>query len=234
MEMAQVSAQKEIAYGKLMTALGLSVETELDIEMTPATIANPQIAEGVPALIALAETQRADLLARQAQLGEMQSRLKRAKRAYLPKLRFNGLGGWDEYAKHEDSGYNYTVGLALDIPLFRGFESTYQKQLASADVDLSLAEIKELQNAIACEVLSYCASVKGSSEALEWSVSYVDEAHKSYEASLESYKAGLHTIFDLIQAQRNLADARLRQTQTRTQWLVSLAELAFATGSILK
>ncbi len=234
MEIARARAQEKIAYGKLLMTLGVAQDSSLEIEMIPEQIFHPQVSEGVPALIALAEEQRADLLARQAHLGEMESRYTRAKRAFLPKLRFNGLGGWDEYAKHQDSGYNYTVGLALDIPLFRGFESTYLKQQASAEVDLSLAEIKELQNAIALEVLSFSASVTGSSEALMWSGQFLDEAQKSYDGSLENYKAGLQNIFDLIQAQRNLADARLRQTQARTEWLVSIAELAFATGSILK
>ncbi len=233
MELAQQRALVAIAYGKLMASLGLSADTHLEIALTPEGMQKPEFSEGVPQLIAVAEKQRADLLAKKATLGEMESRLTRAKRMYLPKFRAMGKGGWDEYTKHRDSGYNYTVGVALDVPLFRGFDSIYRKRLATADVEMTLAEIKELQVAIALEVLSYSASVTGSGEALQWSGNYLDESTKSYEGSLESYKAGLQNIFDLIQAQRNLSDARMKQVQARTQWLVSLAQLAFATGSIM-
>jgi outer membrane protein TolC len=73
--------------------------------------------------------------------------------------------------------------------------------------------------------------VKAAEEALEWSDLFLSESTQSYEGSMESYRAGLQSIFNLIQAQRNLADARIKQAQAKTQWLISLAELAFATGS---
>lgn len=234
MELSQQRAHVAIAYGKLVSTLGLSADTQLDIAPMPEEVRGAQPSDGVTQLIAVAEVQRADLLAKKALLGEMEARLSRAKKVYLPKLKAMGSGGWDEYTKHENSGYNYNVGLALDIPLFRGFDSIYRKRLASSDVEMTLAEIKELQVAIALEVLSYSAAVKAADESLGWSGTYLDEAKKSYEGSLENYKAGLQNIFDLIQAQRNLSDARMKQVQARTQWLVSLAQLAFATGSILK
>lgn len=234
MELSQQRAQFSIARGKLLSTLGLSADAQLEIATVPEELHRGLSAEGISQLIAVAEQQRADLMAKKALLGEMESRKTRAKRVYAPKLRAFGNGGWDEYAKHQDSGYNYTVGLALDIPLFRGFDSIYRKRLAASDVEMTLAEIKELQVAIALEVLSYSAAVQSANESLGWSDNYLEEAAKSYEGSLESYKVGLQNIFDLIQAQRNLSDARIKQVQARTQWLVSLAQLAFATGSITK
>jgi len=67
---------------------------------------------------------------------------------------------------------------------------------------------------------------------LKWSDEYLEESTKTYEGTLDRYKAGLQNIFDLIQTQRVLADARIKRTQAKTQWLVSLAQLAFATGTI--
>lgn len=234
MDVAQQKARMAVAYGKLLTSLGISIETPIEVQTNPEGIQNPLFSENISKLIAVAEEQRADLMAKKAKLAEMAERVKKAKRAPLPKIRGLGQGGWLEYTKHQGSGYNYNVGLAVEVPIFRGFEYTYNKRLALADEAMTAAELKELHEAIALEVLTYSESVKAAQEALKWSDEYMKESTKSYEGSLESYKAGLQNIFDLIQSQRSLADARIKKAQARTQWLVSLAELAFATGSIMK
>jgi outer membrane protein len=233
MDLAEQRAQVAISYGNLLTVLGLSIETQLNVQPMPEEMQDPRFSEGVSTLISMAQEKRADLLAKKANVAEMKARVRRANRAPLPKLRALGEGGWLQYTRHQGNSYNYSAGVALGMPIFKGFEYTYQKRLALANAEMSTAELKELQEEIALEVLTYSESVKAAQEALKWSQEYVDEATKSYEGSLESYKAGLQNIFDLLQTQRYLSDARIKRAQAKTQWLVSLAELAFATGSIM-
>lgn len=227
MEMAGAKSAVAIAYGKLMMALGLPMGEKVKVQMT----AEPR---GVSELLEAAEEKRADVLAKKAALSEMHERVKKSRRGPRPKLKFQGQGGWMEYVKHRDRGYNYTAGVALDIPLFKGFENTYQTRVALADEEITAAELRMLQEEVALEVLTYSSSVKAAQESLAWSDQYLEEATKSYEAALESYKAGLRDIFDLVQTQRMLSDARMKKTEARTRWLVSLAQLAFATGSLEK
>lgn len=232
MDVARQKAQVAISYGQLLTTLSVSLDTQIEVEENPTAISRPIFSEKLDDLIAMAKKQRSDLLAKAARLAEMEKDVKKASRAPLPKLRFVSQGGYLQYAKHKQSGYNYNVGLALEAPLFRGFEFFYRKRLAMANVDITAAELKELQLAVALEVLQYSEDVKAAREALEWSERYLEESTKTYEGVLEGYKAGLQNIFDLVQSQRILADARIRKTQARTEWLVSLAQLAFATGTI--
>lgn len=234
MGLAQQKAGAAIAYGKLLNAMGLSVETKLEVQTHPEGLENPSFKESIPLLIKLAEEHRADLLAKQASLSEMNERVTRAKRAPLPKLRALGQGGWLEYGKHRGSGYNYSAGVALEIPLFQGFEYSYQKRLALADVEITSTELKELQNAIGLEVLTYSETVKASQAAMQLSQDFFHEAFQSYDCSLHSYKAGLINIFDLLQSQKFLSDARDKKALAKTEWLVSLAQLAFSTGSLSK
>jgi outer membrane protein len=228
--LAQQKAAASIAYGKLLNALGLPVETKIEVQTQPEGMQSPLFKESVPALIQSAEEHRADLMAKQALLSEMNARVDKAKRGPLPKLRALGQGGWLEYAKHRGSSYNYSAGLALEIPLFKGFEYSYQKRAALADAEISSAELKELHNAIALEVLSYSETVKAAEAVVHFSEEFFNEAFKSYDGSIQSYKAGLLNIFDLLQSQRFLSDARNKKTLARTEWLVSLAQLAFAIG----
>ncbi len=232
MNVAQQKAAAAIAYGKLMMSLGLPIESKLTVQTHTTGIDDQLYKEGMPALLALAEAQRADLMAKQASLNEMNARVRRAKRAPLPKLRAIGQAGWLEYGKHKGNGYNYNTSLALDIPIFKGFEYSYQIRHALADAELTAAELKELHNAVALEVLSFSEQAKAARESLDYSEDFFSDAFRAYDCSLEGYKVGLINIFDLLQTQRNLADARTRKAQARTQWLVSLSQLAFATGSL--
>lgn len=232
MNLAQQKAIASIAYGKLLTLLGLSVETKIDVQTNTEGMQNPLFKEGIATLLSSAEAQRADLMAKQAALAGMNAQVSRVKRARLPKLRGMAQGGWLEYGKHQGNGYNYNVGLALDLPLFKGFDYMYQKRYAMADAEISAAELKELQNAVALEVLTYSETVKAASEAMFYSEEFFSDALKSYDNSLESYRVGLINIFDLLQTQRNLAEARNKRAQAKTVWLVSLSQLAFSIGSI--
>jgi outer membrane protein len=234
MNLAQQKAAAAIAYGKLLVSLGLPVDSQLEIDTHPKELDFPLLKQGMPALLAQAQAQRADLMAKQASLNELHARADQAKRAQFPKLRALGQAGWLEYGKHKGNGYNYNVGLALDVPLFKGFELTYLKRQALADAEISAAELKELHNAIALEVLTFAETAKAAKETMECSESFFCDALHSYECSFEGYKAGIINIFDLLQTQRYLSEARNRRAQARTQWLVSLSQLAFATGSLSK
>lgn len=234
MDLSQARAQVAIAYGKLLTSLGLPIETVIEVETEPQGLENPLFSQNVGALIAVAQEQRKDLMAKRATLSEMQLRAKKESCSKWPKLRALGQAGWLEYTKHQGSGANYLTGLALDIPIFHGFERIYATRAVQAEAEITQAELKELYDAVSLEVLTFSESVKSASEALEWSEQYVCQATKSYDNSLESYQAGLQSVFDLLQTQRYLADARIKKTLARTQWLVSLAELAFATGSTIQ
>ena len=232
MTVTQQRASAAIAYGKLMAALGMPMESKLAVEAKPDGMQNPHFQEGIKALLVFADEQRADLLAKQAALAEARARVQRASRAPLPKVRGLGQAGWLKYGKGHEHGYNYSGGLAVDIPLFKGFTYMYQKRQALADAEISAAELSELHNSVALEVLTYSEMVKSACERKDYSEEFFTEASQAYEHALESYKAGLINVFDLLQTQRYLADARNKRAQTQTEWLVSLSQLAFAIGSI--
>ncbi len=234
MHLAQKKAAAAIAYGKLLTSMGLPVEKDLDVQTATEGMKNPLFQEGIQSLLDAAQQQRADLMAKRAALADMNFRVDRARRAPLPKMHLLGQTGWLKYGKQEGNGYNFSGGLAVDVPIFKGFEYTYQKKLAMADAEITSAELKELQNVVALEVLSYSETVKAAAEAMGYSEEFYSDALRSYQNSLESYKAGLINIFDLLQTQKYLSEARNKKTLARTAWLVSLSQLAFAIGGINK
>jgi len=59
----------------------------------------------------------------------------------------------------------------------------------------------------------------------------MDTSKSAYDLALESYKAGLKSILDLLDAESKLSDARSKLIQSKKDVFVALANLAHATGS---
>jgi outer membrane protein len=74
--------------------------------------------------------------------------------------------------------------------------------------------------------------VKTSATNLADSDEYLKSAELEFNIAITSYKAGTATILDVLKAQSSLADARAKKAQAQKNWFLSLADIAYATGSL--
>ncbi|MCE5317772.1 MAG: TolC family protein [Parachlamydia sp.] len=226
LDLAEKTSQFDIARAKLAASLGLPSETVL----TLAPLA--PLPEQTRALLALAQCQRADLLAKQARLAESNALYVKAQADRRPTITFAGIGGMNHAIHDKAKGAQYRISLNLSYPLFDGFETMYQNRLAYANTQLSLEELAELQLDISLEVLSASRSLEAAQVMLPEAEINLQNALKAYEGSLETYQAGKEGIAVLSYAQRQLAEARVRFSEVKTKWLVALVRLAYATGTL--
>lgn len=229
-EVAQQKANLDIQKGKLAAALGLPADTSL--QLAPINELNPPPSQKTAELIDLAKQQRADLMAKQARVCEQVAREQKARSGYFPKVSFSGRGGADHAVHDKTNGLNYEVRLNLDLPLFNGFETFYQNVAAYADTKISLEELARLELEIALEVLTYSRQFQAAQEMLCFAEDNLKNAANAFEGVLDKYKAGKERIAEVSNAQRQLATARVRHSDIKTKWLVSLANLAYATGTL--
>lgn len=230
MDLARQKALLDIQRGKLAASIGLSATAWMQIA-TPETPFSPE-AEQIETLIEIALKQRADLMVRQARLEESLLNETRAKASYWPKLSFNGRAGYN-YALHDKTdGAQYQISLNLEIPLFNGFDTIYKTRMAYADTQISNEQLLELQLEISLEVLTYSRTVRAAQEMLPDAEDYLQNSVNAYEGVLEKYKAGKEAIAELSNAQRQLAAARVRYSDVKTRLFVSIANLAYATGTL--
>lgn len=230
MEVSQKRALLDIQKGKLAASLGISAETSIELAPLPP-IMPPQKIQLIE-LIALARRQRADLMAKRARLDETISNLERVRASYRPKISVAGRGG-AEHAFHDHShGANYQIALRLDIPLFDGFDSMYQKRQAYANTRITSEELAELELSISLEVLTQNRLMEAAEEMMDESSENLLNAQKAYDGVVEKYKSGEERIAEVTNAQRQLAAARVLFSDVRTRWLVSIANLAYATGTL--
>lgn len=229
--LAQHRAQLDIYRGKLAASLGYQADTPLALAPIGEIVPPPQ--ERIDNLIAKAMEQRADLMAMQARAAEAYAKKQVAQAAYGPKISFYGRGGVNHYVDDHANGGQYRVSLNLDMPLFTGFNTTYSNRIAYADARLSVDQLDELQLKIALEVLTASRTLQAAQEMLPDADENLKNATRAYESVLAKYRAGKERITDVSYAQQELAAARVLYSDIRTRWLVSIANLAYATGSLI-
>lgn len=230
LDVAQQRALYDIQKGKLAASMGLSADTPFELSRLADLPAPPM--DNLCALIAYAKTQRADLMAKQTRVLEALARQDKARANYRPKLSVSGRGGAQHGFNDQTRGAHYDVALHLEVPLFTGFETVYQNRLAFADLQITREERLQLEIDIALEVLTQSRTLEASQEMLSYAASNLQSAVKAYEGVLSKYQAGKEGIAEVSIALRNLSAARVRSSDVQTRHQVSMANLAYATGTL--
>jgi outer membrane protein len=229
-EVAEQKATLEIQRAKLATTLGLEADAPLILQPLDA-LAVPQ--QGVATLMAMAREQRQDLRAQRARVAEAMARKRKVAAKYNPKLALSASGGAEHAVNDRAASGNYQIALNLQVPLFTGFDAIYQNRMASADLKISEENLHQLQLEIALEVLTQSSRIKAGKEMLLYARDSLDNAEAAYVATLEKYNAGKERIAEVSIALRQIVTARVRYSEINARYLVALANLAFATGTLL-
>lgn len=231
MMVAEQKAQFDIDRGALARALGWSADRCVEVAPLPnptQTVQDTDIAR----LMADAQTLRADIAARKAEVEGALATVAAANKRYAPKVRIVGEGGGRHYWHDHTDGANYKAALQLEIPLFNGFESTYRTAQAQAEARSAQADLNIALLDVSLEVWSKSRRVTAAQEI--WSIAddNLENAQKAYNCIRDKYKAGTVSIFDLILALKQLSEARIQYSDAKVRWYNSLSQLAYALGTL--
>ncbi len=222
----------EDAYALLAVDLGLPANCSFKVQPMPEQVAAEPLLESVEQLVAAATVQRQDLLAAAADIRAKEASILQAKRAIYPVFTTSlDLGKyWFQMGETED--YHWSAAINLSFPLFHGFY--YKNAVKAAEANLEQAQSAFLQTelSIVQHVTTSHMSVKTAAQNLKDTEEYLQAAELEFKIALSTYKAGTGTILDVLSAQSSLADARSKKAGTQRDWFTSLAELAYATGSL--
>ncbi len=229
------SNQKKLVESSLAILLedaGLPSTLKCSLKGLPKKIDLQPLAESIDKLVAKAKSQRADFKAMQAKVEERSEKYNGAKSAYRPVIDGNFQAGRNWYNKKLKEKYHYNVQLSLSFPLFKGFFYKNGVKGAKALWEKSTAEMLEKELSIIKDVSVAHASLQSAEESYSYTDEYLSSSLLQYQAALENYKAGISTILDLLNAQNTLTDARAKYVEAKKDWYLSLAQLAYATGTL--
>jgi outer membrane protein TolC len=219
--------------GQLATSLGFAADAKLNLKRLPEDLKVESIQDDVEKLMCEARELRPDLAASYAVLLQKKAEVREAISAGLPTV--NALGNTEIYNFMSSNGTNgaiYTGAIEVSVPIFNGwyhYNTIWQTREEASAADASLRE-KELD--VYLQVWTSYTNVNTAKETVAFTNELLAYTEKAYQAALESYKQGTGSFLDVLNTQDSLAAARAKWIQSRTDWLNSLAQLAYATGRI--
>jgi len=220
-----------VAKGRLASAVGLRVSADLQIADAPEADHTRALAD-IEALLDEAAQNRSELKSALAQVRSQEAVVRIAQSRYWPAIAFDTGVGWlgrDFLLSQEQ----WTFGLALDLPLFTGFDRTYQLHGSKADLARAVAQREDVLRGVELEVWTAYWQTIEAGEAIEAAKRFVASAEESARVAEGEYKNGTGSIIGLIDAQTSRTAAQVRLIQARLAWRTAMAWFERAVGRSL-
>jgi outer membrane protein len=221
----------EKSRGQLASVVGLPVNVAISIRPLEQPPQIGEMAAGISELLEKAKSSRPDLVAAEAQVLAAQANAKAVARAGLPSIEVIGAGGHTLFNDNRASVSNYSIGLALRIPIFTGFRDTYSTRQAQAQAEAAAANRDVLFRQAEVEVWQGYYDLNTATSSISSTQAQVRSSEQTSQATLARYQSGFGSILDLITAQQDESNARVQQIQSYLDWFTTLARLQVAVGA---
>lgn len=229
----RIRAEGELsnAEGQLANSMGLDANQPLAIAPPALGVPDEKFERNIGQLIDEARRQRPDLAAAEAQVNAARAGAKAARAAGMPTVSLAA----DINRSHSsiaDPFSSSALGVAVNVPLFTGYNHTYRIRAAEAQIDTRLAQRERLSQQVALDVWRAYHGVVTETQAVKSASDLVASAAQSERVALGRYTAGIGSVLDVLAAQSALASARMQNIQAGYNWRVAKAALAQSLGRL--
>jgi outer membrane protein TolC len=225
----------EDARAKLALATGLRPDAPFQIE---ENLPEPPLElkeAAISAVIDAAITNRSDLQGLRAQLRASEAAIRSANSDLWPSLSGGVEAGMNKYSGDDrpyDDDYSVIAYVSLSWNIFDGFLDINKKRAAEAARDAARSGLKQAALSAGADVWSSYYAYQTAVKKYQAAKASETSAQAAFDLANDSYKAGLKSILDLLDAQTNLADARSQLINARQAVFTALADLEHATGQL--
>ena len=233
--LASAVAQKNIQLrkGALAQLLSIAPDTPFTLKMPSKKIVKENEFEDFNGLIDTAFAQRPDLKAAWHNVSAAQEAITAARSDGLPSLSATARAGvGDDLRAGDDTVYKATAGLTLNVPLFTGFQHTYKVEQAEAAYAQAQEELEQLKNTIQKEVWDAIQNYRTFYTTHQISKTLLRSAEESEKVAFASYKVGKLNILSLLDAQTQLANARIEYNTSFYNFLIAKADVLRTLGQM--
>ncbi|NQC03297.1 TolC family protein, partial [Pseudomonas aeruginosa] len=222
------------ALGVIALCMGLAPDTPLrlsgELEAQPDT----GFVKAIDEMLAEARREHPALLAAQARLKAAAS-VEESRAAGRPSLALSA----NLARSHSDQAMAFngdtrerdrSIGLQLNIPLFEGFERTYQVRNALARREASEAELADTEQQVSLEVWNNYQSLSVETRSLARTRELVEQSRQSLEVVQGRYRSGVGSMIELLNALTAYASAEDQHIRALGNWQTSRLRLAASLG----
>jgi len=221
----------EKARGALASAVGLPVNTSVRIQTLESAPKISEITESMTNILSRAKASRPDLAAAEAQARAARATADAASKSGLPTFTINAASGRTFYPHDRPHTDTNSILLTMNVPIFTGFNQTYQVRQAEARAAQSEASRDVLYRQTELEVWQAYYDVQTAAGGVATTEVQVRAAQQTAEATLARYQGGFGSLLDLITAQVEEANARVQRIQSFLDWFTAVARLNYSIGA---
>jgi outer membrane protein TolC len=236
-DLENANSQVHGAEAALRQNVGVSADTNLNIDAGQLDRLPKNLSDDVEALIAEAVRRRPDLAAQIAAVRAGDAAVARARADYYPEISVGGNYGQAIWSYTVNGGHTqdlnqpfYGAGLTMRWDIFTGFDRYYALQKATAERSAALAELKSAQLSIIAATWTTYYDFVSAKKKRDAAKALLDSSEESFAANFESHRYGLATITDLISAERDVMSARYTFIQSKADLLIASCNLLHAVG----
>ncbi|HFT8561545.1 TPA: TolC family protein, partial [Pseudomonas aeruginosa] len=214
------------ALGVIALRMGLAPDTPLrlsgELEAQPDT----GFVKAIDEMLAEARREHPALLAAQARLKAAAASVEESRAAGRPSLALSA----NLARSHSDQAMAFngdtrerdrSIGLQLNIPLFEGFERTYQVRNALARREASEAELADTEQQVSLEVWNNYQSLSVETRSLARTRELVEQSRQSLEVVQGRYRSGVGSMIELLNALTAYASAEDQHIRALGNWQTS-------------
>lgn len=191
--------------------------------------------------IATAFKARPDYLQAQIDLQNKEISRKTAKNKKLPDLSLVASAGrsglddshsdaWDQL--HTYDYHNYSAGLELEFPL-QNRSARYRYKQSVLQYEKSEEIIRNLENIIVFEIRNAVRSLETDQKRVQVTQVAVEAEKAKLDSELQRYRVGLSTSYNVLEFQKDYAEALVHHIQSKISFNQDVIELEKAKGTLL-
>jgi outer membrane protein len=220
----------------LTESLGVEPTAEIDIQAQQEDDFPDVLNHNVDELIRAAWRSRPDLLARAQELRSARDAYHTARSAYLPSVGINAAGGQTKMWPSADWGQlgpanvsTWSAEATLRWEVFNGARH-HEMSAALAEQKAAAERQRATQDSVTRQVWDAYVDYQTAMEQRRSAQSFLAASQTSYDSSLDAYKYGVRSLVDVVQAEKQLAQARLAVVRSQAEFMRSAVALSYATG----
>ncbi|MFO7261508.1 MAG: TolC family protein [bacterium] len=235
-QLVQARNQRDVAMLNLKRLINLPADaeieltTELDAQTSTGTdlvaIKLPELDEAEDLL-----NRRAALRAAREQVTISEEQVDIARAAYLPTVALTGSlmrqafpAGSFGFPARNDWRDDWTVGFAVQLPLFQGFKRGADVDAAKAQLRQAELQLEQLREALRLQYRQAKSELERAQAQVAAASRTVEQAERVYELTELRYREGLATQLDVSNARLALQQARINQVQAYHAAYTALAQ----------
>lgn len=223
--------------GVIALHMGFSPDTPLLLADHLAPLPDTHFVKAVDEMITLAKQEHPALVAAHARLSAAQAEVEERRAAGMPRLSLTaGIAHTSSDQSRSLNGNtresDHSIGLQLTIPLFEGFERTYQVRHAMARALAGEAELAATQQQVSMQVWTHYQSLNIETRSLVRTGELVEQSRQALEVVQGRYHSGVGSMIELLNALTSYAGSQELHIQALTNWHASRLKLAASLGRL--